>query len=80
MALSFSAVSSGDPIDMMKPPTRCAVIRSDTRRHDALEVDVKSPKSCGQTNCAARSRGESDASTESAHTDEAEGRGSRVEG
>src|SRR6476660_10658462 len=65
MALSFSAVSSGDPIDMMKPPTCCSVIRSETRRQLALDVGVKSPKSCGQTSCAALSRADSVAMTES---------------
>src|SRR4029077_14882452 len=67
IALSLSAVSIGDPIDMMNPPTCCETISSLMRAHPALETGAKSPKSCGQTSCAALSRGDIVARTESDH-------------
>src|SRR5688572_30698083 len=67
ISLSFVAVSMGDPIDMMKPPTRSVVISRSTRSQLACPSGVKSPNNCGHTSCAARSRGDNEARTESTH-------------
>src|SRR6266513_4719473 len=66
IALIFVAVSTGEPMDITKPPTCSSAISCRTRSQPAVPSGVKSPNTCGQTSCAARSRGLSVVRTESA--------------